>query len=131
MKSVLWKIIVITEEGGVCSDSLLPFWDPRGFLYKQETLLRSKVLLSSYKHLKQILFSCLQREPFPGCCPDLSEHTAPGERFCSGTGFDTIRQCKGQVLQAAAAQGVHSGGEPTGSAMADVTPSLSHNVCLT
>lgn len=42
--------------GGICSLSLLTFWDPRVFLYKWETLLRSKVLLSSYKHLKKYYF---------------------------------------------------------------------------
>lgn len=104
-------------------------------------LFRSKVLLNFCKHLQQILFSfCCSylgdswTPLFPGHCPDLPEHTAPGEHFCSEIWFDISpwhyqtgqrtshgdSSCPGSLL----------GGEPTGHTVAGVTPFPSHDVGL-
>lgn len=49
-QNVTWSLV--PRRG--CSKSLLLFWYPRVFLHKQETLLRSKDLLTSHKHLNQV-----------------------------------------------------------------------------
>lgn len=145
MRSVPWKIIVVTEEEhkmlpgpAVPRRGLLgfpsPMLGPKSFPLQAENPLEINDFTQFLQASKtSILFFLLFL--FAGCCPHLPEHTAPGERFCSGIGFDIspwhYQMAQGQVLQAAAAQGVHSGAAPTGSAVAGVTPSLSHDVYLT
>jgi len=101
--------------GGDCLDSLLLFWDSRVFLYRQEILLRSKVLFSSYKHLKQIFSSCCSylKTAVSRVPPWPTGAHAPADRFHSGTGFD-ISHWHYQTAQRACPAGSSCPGSPLG-----------------